>query len=71
MLSSVTEWPNASPLFIEREIQRFVEDKDARSTKRSAKVEKQVFQEYLKEKKTSEPENKTVSSMFQKRSKVL
>ena len=62
MFSSATEWPNASPLFIEREIEKYVEDKDAKNTKRSAKVARQVFQEYLKENKTTEPEEKTLFS---------
>ena len=43
-------------LFMERGFEKFVEDKDAKNTKRSAKVARQVFQEYLKEKKTTEPE---------------
>ena len=37
--------------FIEREVEKFVEDKDAKNNKKAAKVGRQVFQEYLKEKK--------------------
>ena len=55
-----TEWRNASPLFIEREIEKYVEDKDAKNTERSANVARQVFQEYLEEKKTTEPEEKSL-----------
>ena len=40
--------------FVEREIDKFVEEKDAENKKRSAKVARQVFQEYLKEKNTTE-----------------
>ena len=40
--------------FIEWEVQKFVEEKDAENEKRSAKVARQVFQEYLKEKNTTE-----------------
>ena len=43
VFSSAKEWPNASPLFMEREIENFVEDKNANNTKRSAKVARQVF----------------------------
>ena len=46
--------------FIEREIEKFVEDKDAENKKRSTKVARQVFQEYLKEKNTTEREEKTL-----------
>ena len=52
VFSSATKWPNASPLFGEREMEKFVEGKDAKNTKRSANVARQVFQEHLKEKKT-------------------
>ena len=46
--------------FIEREIEKFVEDEDAKNKKESAKVGRQVFQEYLKEKKITEREEKTL-----------
>ena len=39
----------------------FVEDKDAKDTKRSAKVARQVFQEYLKVKKTAEREERLLA----------
>ena len=45
---------------IEREIEKLVEDNDAENKKRSAKVLRQVFQEYFKEWKTTEREEKTL-----------
>ena len=42
VFSSATEWPNASPLFIERETEKFVEDKEAKNTKRSAELHLRV-----------------------------
>ena len=46
--------------FVERGLlKKKVEDKDADNMKRSANVTRQVFQECLKEKKTTEPEEKT------------
>ena len=45
--------------FIEQEIEKYVADKDTEDTKRSAKVVRHLFQEYLKEKKTMETEEKT------------
>ena len=47
-------------LFIEWEIEKFVEGKDAENKEKSAKVVRQVFQEYLKEKKTAERKEKTL-----------
>ena len=44
VFSSATEWPNGLPLFIKREIEKYLEDKDAKNLKRSAKVARQVFQ---------------------------
>ena len=45
---------------MERKIERFVKEKGVKNTKRSAKVARQVFQEYLKDKKITEPEEKTL-----------
>ena len=46
--------------FIELEIENFIEDNNVKNTKRPAKVARRVFQEYLKEKKTTEPDEKTL-----------
>ena len=46
--------------FIERKIEKFLREKDAENKKRSAKVARQVFQEYLKEKKPTKSEEKTL-----------
>ena len=40
----------------EQVIEKIVEDKDTQITKRSTKVAKEVFADYVKEKKLSEPE---------------
>ena len=48
---------------MEREIEKFVEDKDAENKKMSAKVARQVFQEYLKQKKNYRTQRKDSVSM--------
>ena len=40
----------------EQVIEKIVEDKDTQNTKRSTKVAKELFADYVKEKKPSEPE---------------
>ena len=40
----------------EQDIEKIVEDKDSQNTKRSTKVAKELFADYLKEKKLREPE---------------
>ena len=43
----------------EQDIEKYVvEDKDSQNTKRSTKVAKELFSEYVKEKKLREPEKK-------------
>ena len=42
----------------EQDIEKIVEDKDSQNTKRSTKVAKELFSEYVKEKKLREPEKK-------------
>ena len=43
----------------EQDIEKYiVEDKDSQNTKRSTKVAKELFSEYVKEKKLREPEEK-------------
>ena len=42
----------------EQVIEKIVEDKDTQKTKRSTKVAKELFADYVKEKKLSEPEEK-------------
>ena len=42
----------------EQVIEKIVEDKDTQNTKRSTKVAKELFADYVKEKKLSEPEEK-------------
>ena len=39
----------------EQGIEKIVEDRDSQKTKRSTKVAKQLFDDYVKEKKLSEP----------------
>ena len=45
-------------LFTEQDIEKIVEDKDLQNTKRSMKVAKELFADYVKEKKLREPEEK-------------
>ena len=40
----------------EQGIEKIVEDRDSQKTKRSTKVAKQLFDDYVKEKKLREPE---------------
>ena len=42
----------------QQEIEKLLEDKDSENTKRSTKVVKELFYEYLKEKNTQEPHDK-------------
>ena len=42
----------------QQEIEKLFEDKDSENTKRSTKVAKELFHEYLKEKNVQEPHNK-------------
>ena len=42
----------------QQEIEKLLEDKDSKNTKRSTKVAKEVFQEYLKEKNIQEPHSR-------------
>ena len=42
----------------EQVIKKIVEDKDTQNTKRSMNVAKELFADYVKEKKLSEPEEK-------------
>ena len=42
----------------QQEIEKLLEDKDSENTKRSTKVAKELFYEYLKEKNTQEPHDK-------------
>ena len=42
----------------EQVIEKIVEDKDSQNTKRSTKVAKELFADYMKEKKLREPEEK-------------
>ena len=42
----------------EQAIEKIVEDKDTQNTKRSTKVAKEMFADYVKEKKLSKPEEK-------------
>ena len=42
----------------EQDIEKIVEDKDSQNTKRSTKVAKELFADYVKEKKLREPEEK-------------
>ena len=44
--------------FTEQDIKKIVEDKDLQNTKRSMKVAKELFADYVKEKKLREPEEK-------------
>ena len=43
----------------EQEIEKLLEDEDSKNTKRSTKVAKELFHEYLKEKNIQEPDDKT------------
>ena len=45
-------------LLTEQVIKKIVEDKDTQNTKRSMNVAKELFADYVKEKKLSEPEEK-------------
>ena len=42
----------------QQEIEKLLEDKDSENTKRSTKVSKELFYEYLKEKNIQEPHDK-------------
>ena len=42
----------------EQDIEKIAEDKDSQTQKRSRKVAKQLFADYVKEKKLTEPEEK-------------
>ena len=42
----------------EQDIEKIVEDKDSQNTKRSTKVAKELFADYVKEKKLREPKEK-------------
>ena len=42
----------------QQEIEKLLEDKDSENTKRSTKVAKELFYEYLKEKNIQEPNDK-------------
>ena len=42
----------------EQDIEKIVEDKDSQNTKRSTKVAKELFADYVKEKNLREPEEK-------------
>ena len=42
----------------EQDIEKIAEDKDSQTQKRSRKVAKQLFADYVKEKKLREPEEK-------------
>ena len=42
----------------QKEIEKLLEDKDSENTKRSTKVAKELFYEYLKEKNIQEPHDK-------------
>ena len=44
--------------FTEQDIKKIVEDKDLQNTKKSMKVAKELFADYVKEKKLREPEEK-------------
>ena len=44
--------------FTEQDIEKIVEDKDLQNTKRLMKVAKELFADYMKEKKLREPEEK-------------
>ena len=44
--------------FTEQDIKKIVEDKDLQNTKKSMKVAKELFSDYVKEKKLREPEEK-------------
>ena len=46
------------PSLTEQVIEKIVEDKNMQNTKRSTKVAKELFADYVKEKKLSEPEEK-------------
>ena len=43
-------------VFIDQEIENFVGDKDDENKKKGQQKNRQVFQEYLKENKTTKPE---------------
>ena len=45
-------------LFTEQNIEKIVEDKDLQNTKRLVTVVKELFADYMKEKKLREPEEK-------------
>ena len=45
-------------LFTEQNIEKIVEDKDLQNTKRLVTVAKELFADYMKEKKLREPEEK-------------
>ena len=61
MLLAVSEEAKMTSRFAsvtEQDIEKVVEDKDSQNTKRLTKVAKELFADYLKEKKLREPEEK-------------
>ena len=50
--------------FIEWQIENFVEDKDGKNKKRTVKVVRQLFQEYLKKKKTTNAKTRLLARGF-------
>ena len=61
MLLAVSEEAKMTSRFAsltEQDIEKIVEDKDSQNTKRLTKVAKELFADYLKEKKLREPEEK-------------
>ena len=51
-LSGLLRWPTLTG----QDIRKIVGDKDSQNTKRSTKVAKELFADYVKEKKLREPE---------------
>ena len=57
-MSSLCKMASRFASLTEQEIEKVVEDKDSQNTKRSTKVAKELFADYVKEKKLREPEEK-------------
>ena len=57
-MSSLFKMASRFASLTEQEIEKVVEDKDSQNTKRSTKVAKELFADYVKEKKLREPEEK-------------
>ena len=55
----------------QREIEKLLEDKHSENTKRSRKVAKELFHEYLKEQNIQEPHEAEVLSFMWKREKSM